>query len=158
MIRQITIGTIVAVILGIIPYFVIPAVLELLLLVLKFMVMFLDPLHAEKNVKSIFGSGDIEILILPLAYTLIISPIVGISSAILARNIQSKWVYAAGAFVSFTAHNILVVIFGGISLIFADKDLVLDLIILSLILTTITSPIIGLISMAFVRKFSPKRE
>ena len=155
--RQIIIGIISVFVSGLIFHVLIPAVLQFVISAFLSAATLLDPLYAKGRVET-FWTAFVVILVLQFVFTVFISLIIGVSVALLAQKIESGWVYAASAFLSIIVHFILLFIFGGFSLIFADKDSVISFLILFAILITITAPIIGLISMAFVRKFSPKKE
>lgn len=155
--KQITIGIIAAFVAGLIFHVLIPAVLQFVVSAFLSAATLFDPLHAKGRVET-FWTAFVIILILQFVFNILISFMIGISVALLAQKIESGWIYAASAFISLAVHYILLFIFGGFSLIFADKDSVIGFLVLFAILITITAPIIGFICTAFVRKGRAQKE
>ena len=149
--KSILTGVSSALVAALILHLVLPAILGVVLAVIVSGLTILDPLYAEARLSATWSTLG-TVLTVQALHTFVTAVATGGAIAFLASRLPSAWLYPAGALLSAALHYALFFLFAaGLSMVAPERNsgLVWGI---SLTISTLVGPIIGLITVYMLRR------
>ena len=150
--QQVITGAIGAFSAGVLFHIVLPGSLGVVLAAIASALTILDPLYAGARIQAIWSTLK-AVLILHTFHAVLTATIVGGLIGSLSSRLQFPWLYPVGAVLSVVLHYCLFFLFAiGLSFLFAERNSG-PVWGISLAITTLIGPIIGLVSVFVVQRW-----
>lgn len=146
-------GVIGAFVTGVLFHILLPAILGVVLAAIVSGLTILDPLYARERIKSIWSILG-TVLVIQVLHTFITVPLVGGLVGYLASRLQPLWLYLVGSLLSTVLHYALFFLFAFSLSVISAKRISGQVRGISLIITTVVGPIVGLVSVFVIQQWA----